>query len=100
MIFAFFFYIAALVMTLIWFFNERREYNASAATHSPQETKTLVTPPSPASVGGQSKAHSITSVILQDGRKRTEREYVDETGQTIKEVIIEDVDEAEPSFEP
>jgi len=81
MIFAFIFYIAALVVTLLWFFKERREHNnaeASNSASSPEESQGLV---------------SATSrpVILPDGRHGLEREYLDEKGQKVKEVTIEDV---------
>jgi hypothetical protein len=73
-IFAFLLYFAALAVTLLWYLQLRREAPPK------EETRSLVeTAPRPM---------SVTTTSTPDGGQRIEREYLDETGQIIKEVTI------------
>lgn len=81
-IFAFLLYLAALVVTLLWYRALRREATPK------EETRSLV-----------EKAPRVTTVLKPNGEKRVEREYIDETGQVVKEVTISRSEEPPRSVE-
>ena len=81
MIFAAIFYIAAAVMTFLYFWTIRKE---SLPTRPPRGTR------GPPSVVQHSVNSSLPTIfVLPDGSKRIEREYVDEQGKVVKEVTIQ-----------
>jgi hypothetical protein len=73
-IFAFLLYLAALTVTFFWYLQLRREVTPKEETRSLME----MTP----------RPTTVTTVFTPHGEQRVEREYIDETGQVIKEVTI------------
>jgi len=82
MIFACFIYIAAGVMTLFYFLKVKREH----ALLPEEETKSLKNNASP--FPSETTA-TVTKTILPGGGTRIEKEYVDEEGQPVKEIMTE-----------
>ena len=97
MIFACFLYIAAGVMTTFFFLAEKKRQQPPL---NPEEAQRLTntTPPmmaspvvkmvqQPAPVAGDV---SVTKTVMPNGSVKTEREFIDEEGQLVKEVTIEE----------
>jgi hypothetical protein len=82
MIFAFFIYIAAGTMTSLYFLKVKREHEPLPK----EETKSLKNNASPLSSGTRV---TVTKTILPGGETRIEKEYVDEEGQLVKEIMTE-----------
>ena len=73
-IFAFLIYLAAIAVTLLWYRELRREATPK------EEARSLV--------GSAPRLVSVSTISMPDGGQRIEREYMDETGQVIKEVTV------------
>jgi hypothetical protein len=82
MIFAFFIYIAAGIMTSLYFIKVQREQEPLPK----EETKSLKNNASPFPSGTRV---TVTKTILPGGETRIEKEYVDEEGQLVKEIMTE-----------
>jgi uncharacterized MnhB-related membrane protein len=73
-IFAFLLYLAALGVTLFWYFQLRREATPKEESRSLVEVAPRPMP--------------VTTVSTPNGGQRVERDYIDETGQVIHEVTF------------
>jgi hypothetical protein len=83
-IFAFLIYLAAIAVNLLWYRQLRREATPK------EEAKSLVeAAPRPV---------AVSAVSMPEGGQRIEREYVDETGQVIKEVTVTRPDHYPPQY--
>lgn len=82
MIFALIFYIAAGGATAFWFYELRSEQVKIKREEKQRLTQSL---------GGPKTGTVVTKFVRPDGTTRVEREYVDETGQKVKEITNTDV---------
>jgi hypothetical protein len=83
-IFAFLIYLAAIAVNLLWYRQLRRE-----ATPKEEARSLVEAAPRPV---------AVSAVSMPEGGQRIEREYVDETGQVIKEVTVTRPDHYPPQY--
>lgn len=100
MLFAFFIYIAAGAVTALFFLEVRKEHTplpnkqeTQPLTHKPTMPHEMAAAPQ-AAASAQGVTESRT--VNPDGTVRMEREYVDEEGQLVKEITIEEPEGMSP----
>jgi len=86
MLFSSFCYLAAAAVTVLFWLSQRKEMEAL----NPQETKRLVTTQPPVQ---PQEGVAVNKTVMPNGQTRVEREFVDENGQLVKEIVVEEATE-------